>query len=96
MCSQHAKSALRAALLLLAVLAALARGAAWAQAPALCAESRADIQAALDDLVRARNPDAAKLVEALLDRRIGKDSQGRCLMIEPGAARPWTWPPARS
>lgn len=87
MCSEHAKSALLAALVCLGVLIAAAGGTALAQPPNLCAESRADIQEALDGLLASGRPDAAKLVEALLDRRIGKDAQGNCLMVEPGAAR---------
>jgi urea transport system permease protein len=75
-------------LLLAAVCAQSARADAGATGAALCAENRSDILEALDAMAKAGAAEGAKTIEALLDRRIGKDSQGRCVMLAPqgGAA----------
>lgn len=60
------------------------------QAPAaplvlgLCASQRSEILETLDALAVKGAAADVPAVEALLDRRLGRDGQGRCVMVEPG------------
>ncbi len=69
--------------LLAPVCAPRVHAASGAPGAALCVESRAEILEALEAMGKTGDPAGAESIEALLDRRLGRDAQGRCVMLTP-------------